>query len=218
MTPTITNLPDFDFLTAVNRIKNKCVDHMGEWKLPEKDVEKLQVLHEKALLAFTLNKDPAESNATTQAAKNLAFKELKAFISTFIDALVLNENVPDDALEAMGIRSRHREYHRTPPPEEQLNVTYKKKGNFLDVFGGRGTFEHPKRRSTPKNATGGTEWQYYYKKEGENSAQSVRSSTAKYHFEFQSKDRGEIIVVRGRWVNARFQGGPWSDWVEIVIG
>jgi hypothetical protein len=35
--------------------------------------------------------------------------------------------------------------------------------------------------------------------------------------DYKKSERGKTLRVRGRWINAKFEPGPWSDWFEYII-
>jgi hypothetical protein len=100
------NKPDADFIALANSILQQCMEHAEEWILDASRLSELNVLITKANTAYELNGDPAERNRSTAAVKQAAFKELKHFLSRFINYLEITLTVPDTAIQGMGLRPR----------------------------------------------------------------------------------------------------------------
>jgi hypothetical protein len=207
-----------DLLKALAAVIKMCLAHLLEYKIDADSVEKLQVLHEKADLAYTASKDPLTRNKLTTKNKNNAFKELKAYASKFITMLVLNENIPNEVLTTLGIRSRYPEYHKHPAPTSIFDIRLEKDETTIFVFGRRPVHGQPLVTKVPADATGGMRLEYYLKSKGIETVQNVETSKATYVFELPEETMGDTLVVRGQWIDTQFRGGPWSKWAEIFIG
>jgi hypothetical protein len=209
-----SNLPDAKYLAFVDNTLKICKDHLLLYKIPAENYEQAKALYEKAQLAFEANSLSDSRNKNTSREKNTAFKNLKSYISWFSKTLRTNLNVPNDALIAMGFPSRHREYHLKPAPTDKGMISFKKIGIFLRIYLDLPTHDSVRKHSSPAVAKG-TDWEVSIVGSGE--ITPFRSSKSYFDYTPKESDRGKTLRVRGRWMNAKFEPGPWSDWFEYII-
>jgi hypothetical protein len=210
-----TKLPDAEYLNYVRNIVDQCLDHAAQWKIGENELAKVEVLLEKAVLAYKANTELTTKNRATAKAKKYAFQALKEAMNWFITYLVQNLSVPDQALDEMKIRARHHHASPAPAPTQKGNVKHSVRGAKHRFSLNLQTDNQTRKVSVDPNGTGGTEWRFRYK--GETNIDTKRSSKSSILTEFKEEDWGKIIEVSARWVNSKLEPGPWSDWIEVII-
>jgi hypothetical protein len=211
---TPSKLPDAKYLAFVDNALKICRDHLLLYKIPEAEYEPVEALYGKAKIAFEVNSLKASKNENTTREKNTAFKNLKSSMSRFSKILETNLNVPDDALLAMGLPSRHPERHPRPAPVEQGYVKIKKVGTKHRGSLNQKTDNQTKDSTVSKYATGGTEWEHQI---GDGPIIPERSSKSSIMVDTPDELKGKPLRMRARWVNAKYEPGPWSEWAEIFI-
>jgi hypothetical protein len=209
-----SSLSDAKYLAFVDNALKICRDNLAFYKIPAEDYEQADVLYEKAKLAFEANSLKASKNENTVREKNTAFKNLKSYMNWFSKTLETNLNIPDDALVAMGLPSRHPERHSQPAPTQKGNVKITKHGVKYKASLNRPTDNQTLRSTVPHEATGGTEWEH---QTGDGPIIPVRSSRSSILVGVTERDRGKVFRARARWVNSKYEPGPWSEWAEIFI-
>jgi hypothetical protein len=167
--------------------------------------------------AYAANSDKATKNAVTVANKNAALGELKHTMGTFIDYLELNTQVPDAALDAMGLRPRQRHAHQPlPRPTEQLVLTTKKQHDEITVYAARPEQDHPTAGVGPAHYHG---FALRYRVEGEGEVEKTVISTRLHHtLFFERADEGKRVTLSAAWVNPRLETGPWCGEISEIIG
>jgi hypothetical protein len=218
MSRSFLNKPNGALLEVIAAIIKMCLAHLVEYKIKKREVEKLQSLYKKAISTYTANNDPMTRNKLTTRNKNSAFKEMKLYASKFITMLVLNENIPNEVLTTLGIRSRYPEHHRRSAPVSPFDLKLEKDKTKVLAFGRRLVRGQPLETKVPDDATGGMRLEYYLKSKGIETVRNVEDSKATHVFDLPEETKGDTLVVRGQWIDSRFRGGPWSDWVEIFLG
>jgi hypothetical protein len=208
--------PDAEFLAQANTVYSQCTENIPTWNLDSNRVAQLGVLVTNANVAYAANSDTATSNLTTSTNKKTAFAELKHFLSLFIDSLEGNTDVPDAALEIMGIRSRtHHVHEPIPAPTEAPTVSTVRQHDEITVYVARAEHSHPTQSVTTEKYHG---FKLRYMIEGE-SRYSYELSTRLHHtLHFSREDEGKRITLAAAWINPRLQEGPWSGDVSEVIG
>jgi hypothetical protein len=207
--------PDAQFLAQANSINGQCHQHAAEW-----DIETSRISLFDMVLAntnYAANSDKATKNAITVANKNAALGELKHHLATFINYLELNLQVPDAALEAMGLRPRHHHAHLPlPRPADRLVLTTRKQHDEITVYAARPEQDHPTDGVGPVNYHG---FALRYRLEGEGEVEKTVISTRLHHtLFFERTDEGKRVFFSGAWVNPRFEEGPWSGEISEIIG
>ena len=108
-----------EYLAFVKNIHEKIALYFPEWKIEQEITNQLFALDDAAQAAYQINANPEHKCKHTAAVLKYAMVDLKSFMSTFINLLLGNLNVPDDELEAMGLRPRHPGAHiPIPQPHE----------------------------------------------------------------------------------------------------
>jgi hypothetical protein len=206
---------DLDVLTDLEHVCEDCAENLDNWKVPAGTLEKMTALTKKARVAFEANRAKATKNATTKAAKDVAFEEMKRYAREFTSLLKFNLNIPNEMLVAMGLPSRDRHRRSTPAPTQKGNIKVVRKGKYYRFSLNLPLDNQLLKMSVPKEATGGTEWRY--KKKGAAKEESKYSSKSSFMLKTTDEERGETLLVCGRWINAKYEPGPWSDWIEVII-
>jgi hypothetical protein len=207
-------LSDAKYLAFVENALKICRDNLALYKIPAENYERADVLYEKANLAYKANSLSDSRNKNTAREKNTAFKELKTYMNWFSKTLETNLSIPNDALLAMGLPSRNPEHHSKPAPADKGVISFKKIGILLRMYLDLQTHDSVRKHSSPVVATG-TEWEASIV--GSGVIEPLRSSKSYLDYTPRESDRGKILRVRGRWINEKFEPGPWSDWFEYII-
>jgi hypothetical protein len=210
-----SRLPDVQYLDYVRNIVIQCKKYEGPWKIDGNKLAEIKLLLEKAEVAYKNNSKLTTKNRATSKAKKYAFQALKSAMNWFTTYLVQNMDIPDQALAEMKIRARHTHRSSRPAPTKKGYLKVTKKDNKYKISLNLQTDNQTRKSSIDENATGGTEWRY--KKKGAEKEETKRSSKSSIVIETTEDERGEILLVCGRWVNSKYEGGPWSDWIEIII-
>jgi hypothetical protein len=206
---------DADFLNQVNTIAAECSSHKGEWNIDNDRLNTFTLLQTNANSAYAANGDLATKNAITSANKKAAFGELKHFLGTFVNYLEVNDSVPDAALAAMGLRSRHQPaHHPLPRPNEQPVITVRKQHDEMTVYAARSKHDHPASTAESAHHYG---FMLRYRKEGCNEY-TVVSTRLHHMLFFERADEGARIYLSAAWVNPRLEAGPWSEEISEIIG
>jgi hypothetical protein len=207
--------PDEEFLSQAITIKDQCTEHATEWKIDTERLSTLTTLITTAVTAYEANKDKAKHNLITSTNKQAAFAELKSFLSPFIDYLLGNLSVPDEALSIMGLRSRKRRVHDTlPRPDEAPVLRVVKKRDEMTVYVSRTEQGHPTRTAKKKGYHG---FRLRWRFESETGYRMEISTRLKLTLHFESKDETKRVIMSAAWINPRLEEGPWSaDRTEVV--
>jgi hypothetical protein len=209
--------PDAQLLAQANTIHEQCHQHETDWQMDPPRLTQFDALLQSANTAYAANNNEATKNAITSATKKAAFGELKHFLGPFIDYLEVNTNVPDAALEFMGLRSRQHHAHQPlPRPAEAPVISVRRQHDEITVYIARPEHDHPTAGVAPP--------QYHsfmirYKVEGEGEAEKTVISTRLHHtLFFDRADEGKRVTLAAAWVNSRLETGPWSDDITEIIG
>jgi hypothetical protein len=210
------NQPDEQFLATANTINNECKQHSTEWNLDTSRLTTLNTLTASANAAYTANSDRATKNLTTSVNKKTTFKELKDFLSLFIEYLIGNISVPDSALAIMGIRSRVHHFNEpSPPPNEAPALVVERRHGEVTAYVSRIGHGHPNQSLTSKQFSGfKLRWRFV----GETQYHIEISTRLSTTISFVKEDEGKRIEMSAAWVNSRMQEGPWCDDIIEVIG
>jgi hypothetical protein len=212
----IMNRTDEQFLSQANTINEQCSAHATEWKLSEERVHQLNMLIQNANVAYAANSDHANRNLITSTNKKAAFDELQHFLSLFIVYLKGNTDVPDDAIEIMGLPSRTRHAHEPlSAPTDAPVVSIVRRHNEITVHVSQPKHGHPTHSTKPKKYYG---FKLRIKIEGEAESRLELSTRLRYTVRFNSGDEGKRITLSAAWLNRRLESGPWSNDISDVIG
>jgi hypothetical protein len=211
------NKPDADVLAHANSINGQCHQHEIDWGIEPNRLSVFDMVLANANTAYAANNNKATKNAITVANKNAALGELKHSLATFISYLEINLQVPDAALEAMGLRPRQHHAHLPlPRPAEQLVLTTKKQHDEITVYAARPEQDHPTAGVGPTHYHG---FALRYKMEGEGEVEKTIISTRLHHtLFFERTDEGKRVTLSAAWVNPRLETGPWSSEISEIIG
>ena len=211
------NKPDAEVLAHANTINSQCHQHEPDWNIDANRLATFDTVLFNANTAYQANSDKATKNAITVANKNAAFGELKHNMGTFINYLELNTQVPDAALDAMGLRPRQHHAHLPlPRPAEQLVLSVKKQHDEITVYAARPEQDQPTAGVGPTSYHG---FALRYRVEGENEVEKTVISTRLHHtLFFERTDEGKRVFLSAAWVNPRLEEGPWSGEISEIIG
>jgi hypothetical protein len=214
---SVLEKPDADFLAQANSIETQCTStEAAAWSIPTEMTGVLTSLVTHANTAYAANNDPATKNRTTSTAKKTAFGELKNFLGTFIKYLQGNLLVPDEALETMGIPSRHHHAHQpVPRPAEAPVITTTKQHDEITVYVSRPEHDHPTHSVTESGYHG---FRLRYKKEDETELHVETATRLHLTVHFERADEGKRVTFAAAWINPRLEEGPWSPDISEIIG
>ena len=178
-------------------------------------LNKLTALIVNATTAYEANNDKATRNHVTLTHKNATLSELKQEIRTFVDYLLGNLAVPDEALEIMELRPRKRKArHPLPRPEEAPVVTVVGHHGEMTVYVSLAEHGHPTQSATRKYYHG---FKLRWRFEDETVYRFVESTRLRYTLHFDRADETKRIVMSAAWINPRFEEGPWSEDIGEVV-
>ena len=212
---TTLQKPDAQFLAQANTIDEQCHAHL-EWNIDPQRQSALDTLLSNANNSYKLNLDKATKNAITAANKKKDFGELKHFLGTFIDYLEVNTDVPDAALQFMGLRSR--EHHASQPlprPDKQPVLSIVKLHDEFTVYAAQPEHDQPTAGVAPARYHA---FMIRIRHEGEDSYQTVVSTRLHHTLFFERTDEGKRIFISAAWVNPRLEPGPWCEEIPEIIG
>ena len=207
---------DAEFIGWAWGVYEKCASHITDWKLDTSLMQRLSSLVTRARTTYLENLDPAKSNKTTSADKQVAFVQLRRFMSTFTNLLLANENVDDNDIKSMGLPSREHHYHEPlpvpPDAPEVLAVT----GLHHDVT----VYVSIPQLGAPSEFV--KRKKYYgfllqYRLDGEVEWREVYSTRLHQTVILNDEDEAKYLEVRAAWINPRLQKGPWSDVTRVLI-
>ncbi|MDR0602723.1 MAG: hypothetical protein LBG80_00290 [Bacteroidales bacterium] len=207
--------PDAEFLALAITINTQCHQNEPVWYIEKDRLDKFDELLRIAQDAYTKNIDKATKNAITASNKQMAFTALRQFLSPFIDYLVVNMHVPEEALAFMGLRSRHRHAHQPlPRPKDEIVISVKKQHNEITVYAARPEHDHP---TAGTGTTKDHGFMIRYKEENKD-YKFVVSTRLHHTLFFEREDEGKRLWISAAWVNPRLETGPWSDEISEIIG
>jgi hypothetical protein len=187
-----------------------------EWNIDPERRLMFDTLLANANTTYAVNSNKATKNAITSANKKVAFGELKHFLGTFVDYLEVNLNIPDAALEYMGLRPRHRQAHQPlPPPTDELVLSVLRQHDEITLYAARPEHDQPTASVGPSKHHG---FMIRYKKEEDTQYQTVISTRLHHTLYFDHTDEGKRVFISAAWVNPRLEPGPWSNEISEIIG
>jgi hypothetical protein len=117
-------IKDAEFIAWAKTIHRDCTLNASVWQLDQTLLNQFGELLSAAVDAYESNADKELRNRATVKLKDAAFAALKLFLSTYVNTLEGNTNIPDEAIESMGLRPRHPHAHQPIPiPTESLVLT-----------------------------------------------------------------------------------------------
>ncbi|MDR2042651.1 MAG: hypothetical protein LBP98_10125 [Tannerella sp.] len=209
-------LPDEQFMGYANTINDQSTAHASEWNLDATRVSELNTLTANANQAYRINLDRATSNRTTSTNKKTAFRELKEFLSLYVDYLEGNLSVPDSALAIMDLRPRKHHAHQPDGrPEETPNVTVVKQHDEMTIYVSRAEHGQPTQSvKLPKYHGFKLRWRF----EGETGYHIEVSTRLHFTIHFNREDETRRVILSAAWINNRLEEGPWSEDIIEIVG
>ncbi|MDR1257760.1 MAG: hypothetical protein LBK65_00565 [Tannerellaceae bacterium] len=206
--------PDEQFIALAKSISDQCRLNAVTWEIDQARLDILSSLLATAEEAYHANGNPSTCNHATATVKKAAFAELRRFLSAFIDYLVTNTSVPDDALAAMNLRSRTRPLRQLlPEPADVpiINVTHHH--YEVTVYAVRNKHAQPGVHARRYHGIK-IRWRF----EDETTWHTELSSRRRCTLCFGHNDKARTIILSVSWINPRLQEGPCSDEISAVIG
>jgi hypothetical protein len=207
---------DGEFIAWAQNIRSESEKNEAAWNLLHDDVTELVDLEGEATAAYIADQNPETKNRQTNKRKQRAFTDLKRFMSRYTNAMEYNKLVPDDAIEAMGLRPRSHHAHEPDPiPAESPALT---------IVSGRHHDMHIY-ASVPQlgHVTEYLKQKGYYgiivrtRKDGEEHWHEEYSTSLHVTKIFDAEDESKYLTVAIAWINPRIQHGPWSDEIRALI-
>jgi hypothetical protein len=207
--------PDKDFISLANTIETQCTEHAEEWRLDTERLRTLNMLTSIANIAYEKNSNRAIRNLITVNHKRAAFSELRNFLSPFINYLLGNLSVPDEALAVMNLRPRRRKArHPRPRPQEIPLIKVEQRHNELKIYVNRPELGHPIQSSGRENYAGfKLRWRF-----DNEVTDHIEMSTRLYHtLFFNREDETKRVILAAAWMNHRLEEGPWSEDITEIV-
>ncbi|MDR0728846.1 MAG: hypothetical protein LBF19_01810 [Prevotellaceae bacterium] len=212
---SILNKPDRDVLAQAKMINQQSHLHETDCQIEAPRLTEFDAVLTNAETTYAANIDPATKNAITSANKKVAFGELKHFEGMYINYLEVNTNVPDAALDYMGLRPRHPHAHLPLPiPPEAPVISVLRQHDELTVYAAR------PEQDQPTSGVGLPRYHGFairYTIDG-HEAQTVNTTRLHHILHFEHADEGKAVTITAAWVNPRLETGPWCDPLTIIIG
>ncbi|MDR1680663.1 MAG: hypothetical protein LBS12_02625 [Prevotellaceae bacterium] len=196
-------------------ITNQSIVNAALWNLDANRVTSLTSVTNTANSAYLANVNDRTSNKETVEIKDAAFKELKRFLSLYIDYLEGNLSVPNANLVAMGLRSREHHYHeKQPVPDTIPVVKITTLHGQVSVSVAQGEDGHPTQSVNPEHYHGfKLRWRFLDEPE----YQVVQTTRVRHTLLFNEADGGRHIALSVAWMNTTLEEGPWSEPVEVIL-
>jgi hypothetical protein len=207
---------DAEFIAWTKTIYRDCSENAPTWQLDTTLLNQFNDLVVTATAAYENNADKELRNRATVKLKDAAFLALKLFLSTYINTLEGNNNIPDEAIESMGLRPRHPHAHQPIPVPTEAPVLTAIVGQHHDVTVYASTLQHGHPTAFLKDGKYAG-FMLKYLMDGETQWQSIVSTRLHYTLIFTDADEGKYIRLQAAWVNPRMQNGPWSEEVRELI-
>jgi hypothetical protein len=209
--------PDAQFLAQANTIGEQCEKNRENWLLDDDFMQSFTTYLKIANEAYKANSDIALKNSVTAALKKSAFSNLKHNMSTFITYLEINQNVPDMAIEFMGLRPRKRQnYQPLPRPTTIPEISTVKRNDEITIYVSQPEHDQPKSGLAPVDQYHG--FMIRYRLEGDVSEQIVAVTRLHHTLFFEREDEGKHLTLSVAWINPRLEIGPWSKERTEIIG
>jgi hypothetical protein len=209
-------IKDGEFINWSKGFTVNCSEHMETWKLDKVIFTALVALVTKAENAYKTHMDPMKTGRATTAAKNLAFAEAKAALSSFIKKMEVNDNISDEEIEGLGLQPRKHVHHRPiPVPGESPNLVAASTKHYdIDLYVSIPEEGRPARYMKKKGFHGVL---IRYQLEGSDHWREKPSTKLRVSLVFDEKQVGKRLLVTASWLNPRLQNGPWSDPLSLLI-
>ena len=190
--------------------------HISDRKLDTSLTQRPGSLVTRARTTYLENLDPAKSSKTTPADKQVAFVQLKRFMSTFTSLLPANENTGDNDIQAMGLPSREHHYHGPLPAPTDAPELQAITGLHHDitVYVSIPQLGEPSEFLKRKGYHG---FLLQYRLAGEVEWHEIYSTRLHQTVVLNDEDEAKYLEVRAAWINLRLQKGPWSDVTRVLI-
>jgi hypothetical protein len=155
-------------------------------------------------------------NKNTAALKRETFAELRVFLSTYVYVLLANTNVPDEAIDGMGLPPRKHHFHGPLPEPDEAPEQTAIVGQHHDVtvYVAVAILGQPVEYLAKKGYHG---FIIRYRREDETEWRERYSTRLHLTLYFDAEDQGKNLHIIVAWINPRLQHGPWSDETVTMI-
>jgi hypothetical protein len=186
---------DAEFIAWAKTIYQDCSEHADIWQLDMTVVNQLNDLIQTADSAYQHNTNLELRNRASTSLKGATFTALRSFLSMFINTLEGNPNVPDEAIESMGLRPRHQHSHQPIPVPTEAPMLMAVVGQHHEVTVYVSTLQHghPTEHLKDERYTG---FILKYLVDGETQWQSVVSTKLHYMLIFTDAEEGKHIRLQ----------------------
>jgi hypothetical protein len=99
-------IKDAEFIAWAKTLHRDCTENASVWQLDQTLLNQFGDLLSAAVDAYENNVDKELRNRASVKLKDAAFAALKLFLSTYVNTLEGNTNIPDGAIESMELRPR----------------------------------------------------------------------------------------------------------------
>ncbi|MDR2414747.1 MAG: hypothetical protein LBD64_07160 [Odoribacteraceae bacterium] len=207
---------DSKWIAWARALRDACVANATAWGLDETWLKPLSALVDEATKAYEANAPKSTKSHATVAVKDEAFRKLKEFLSLFILQLTSNTRVSGEQLVAMGLGPREKT-SKNPLPRPS-------KAPMLEAFTGRHhvvdtyvSAEQHGHAITRVRENKSYSTLIRFKIEGEEGWNEMPSSRLHARLTFDESQLGKRVTLMAAWINRRFEHGPWSNEVTVII-
>ena len=207
-----------EFLAFTRNIHEKVALNLTVWKIDQTIANRLFTLDDAAQEADIQNSNPEKKCQKTGADLRDAIGALRSFMSEFINLLLGTPTVPDNELDAMGIRPRHPKHHEPISPTMdplELSVRPVMHG-VLDINVSTLQHGHPTEHLTNNRRNFGFIMLYHY--EGETKVHVFLSRRKHRTLKIDNPELvGKRVYAVAAWLNPSLDIGPWSEEAVAII-
>jgi hypothetical protein len=207
---------DGEFIAWASTIYDDCSQSATPWQIDSDLLQQFDTLLDEAKTAFENNSNRELKNRSTVSLKNAAFVALKHFLSPFINMLIGNLHVPDEAITSMGLRPRHFHTRQPLPIPSEAPVLTAIVGQHHDVtvYVSNLQHGHPTERLKNEKYAG---FLLKYRLDDTEQWQFLISTKLRHTLILENEDEGKHIFLQAAWVNPRMKNGPWSEEVKELV-
>ncbi|MDR0544575.1 MAG: hypothetical protein LBG30_04425 [Odoribacteraceae bacterium] len=207
---------DSEWIAWAQKFNTDCTTNATALKLTTAQLQAMGILVYDAKTAYDANSVRGSRTHATVAAKNAAFKALRAHISALILTLVGNEAIPNELLDSLGLPTRiHTSHEPKPAPSHTPDLKVESgQHHVVDAY-----VSNPQHGQATTYARAPEEHSIAIrlKFEGEEGWREQHSSRLHTRLIFTDAEVGKRLSIQAAWTNARFEHGPWSDVVTVII-
>ena len=206
-----------EYLAFTRNIHEQIALNLTIWKVDQTLANDFFSKDDAAQAADLINSNSEFSCRHTAKIAQYTMADLKSFMGPFTNALLGNLNIPDEEIEALGLRPRHPGKHEPiPQPREDVMVGLVT-GHHHDVDAYFSTLQHgqPTKHITDHRKHHG--FILRYKVDGDTEWRFLISIRKHRTLVFNDADEGKYLHAQAAWLNPRLEAGPWSEEVIVLI-